>query len=422
MFLALRLCAISLLLVPLPLFAEGASPWGDFGYLGQATSRAARIDSPTSWLAGGLGRFRLGSDDRDEADLKGLVEADLAFRWEPGLRLLAHVHIVGRSEPDSLADAVGLIEARLDLKAFPRDQDRLRLRLGHFLLPTSFENTEPLWRSPYTMTYSALNSWIGEEVRPTGLQLDYDLVLGAGHSLEAGGVAFVGNDSNGALLAWRGWTMGDRLTGLGETLPLPPLFSLEEGGPFDPQDDDGTRPFGEDLDGRWGWSGFLGWQLDDRWAVQWTHYDNRGDRDLYDGEYAWETDFDLLGFRLPIGPSVELLGELMDGRTAMGLPDPRAEIDFRALYVLASWKRDTWRFTARYDEFSTDDLDHLPTGETNDEEGRAWTAALFYERGDVFRVGLEYVALEAHRIAAAESGFDPVADGDSLSFEVRYNF
>jgi hypothetical protein len=34
----------------------------------------------------------------------------------------------------------------------------------------SRENVDPLWSSPYTITLSALNTWIGEEVRLTGLE------------------------------------------------------------------------------------------------------------------------------------------------------------------------------------------------------------------------------------------------------------
>ena len=38
-------------------------------------------------------------------------------------------------------------------------------------LPTSRENVDPLWQSPYTLTLSSLNTWIGEEVRLAGLDV-----------------------------------------------------------------------------------------------------------------------------------------------------------------------------------------------------------------------------------------------------------
>ena len=58
---------------------------------------------------------------------------------------------------------------------------------------------------------------------------------------------FGGNDSAGTLLAWRGWAFGDHLVGAGETLPLPPLRTLADGGPFAAQRDGGTQPV-EELD------------------------------------------------------------------------------------------------------------------------------------------------------------------------------
>ena len=39
-------------------------------------------------------------------------------------------------------------------------------------------------------------------------------------------VAFRNNDSMGALLAWRGWSVGNRLSVYDEVLPLPPLTTL----------------------------------------------------------------------------------------------------------------------------------------------------------------------------------------------------
>ena len=42
---------------------------------------------------------------------------------------------------------------------------------------------------------------------------------GIGQAIAA---AFVANDTLGTLLAWRGWTMSDRFTVIGELLPLPP--------------------------------------------------------------------------------------------------------------------------------------------------------------------------------------------------------
>ena len=96
--------------------------------------------------------------------------------------------------------------------------------------PTSRENVDPLWQSPYTLTLSALNSWIGEEVRPVGPRRRGAARRGRPLPLRAGRAwLFGGADTAGALLAWRGWAMGTRLSVVGETLPLPPLPTLAPG-------------------------------------------------------------------------------------------------------------------------------------------------------------------------------------------------
>ena len=58
------------------------------------------------------------------------------------------------------------------------------------------------------------------------------------------GGAFVGNDSSGAELAWGGWRQSQRLTLLGEVLPLPDVLTLRDGNAFGDQRDDGSKPFG----------------------------------------------------------------------------------------------------------------------------------------------------------------------------------
>jgi hypothetical protein len=184
--------------------------------------------------------------DGDRWQGAALGEAQLLADWEPNERFATHLHARARAQNDGGGDAAGVVEAWAQLTAKPRGgADVFRLRAGQLFLPTSRENLEPLWSSPFTYTLSAVNSWIGEEVRPIGVLADYELV-GAAHGARAGLCAFGGNDASGALLAWRGWAMGDRLSTLGETLPLPALPSLDPGGPFAGQDRDGTTPIGSD--------------------------------------------------------------------------------------------------------------------------------------------------------------------------------
>ena len=77
------------------------------------------------------------------------------------------------------------------------------------------ENDDLGWASPYTLTPSAINSWIGDELRTIGSEgnVRWKTDLGTVSLL---GAVLCCNDEAGILMADRGWTMDDRPTGLFE--------------------------------------------------------------------------------------------------------------------------------------------------------------------------------------------------------------
>jgi hypothetical protein len=347
-------------------------------------------------------------------------EAQLALIWEPNRHLTAYLHGAARGDDGPVDARAGLVEGYAELRWFPRSTDELRTRIGTFFLPTSFENIDPMWQSPYTTTLSALNTWIGEEVRPTGLMIDYRWQLSPQRGLDAGVSLFGGMDSSGALLAWRGWSMNDRLSLFDQTVPLPDLPSLRSDGVFEPQRDDGTKPFGVDLDSRLGWAAWVGTSSDLGASMQVTFLDSQGDRELYDGEYAWETELALIGADLPLGSYGVVAAEWMKGSTGMQPgPDPRVQVDFGAWYVLTSWQTGSWRWTLRRDEFETIDRDDFPETESNAQVGSAWTAAVGLEFRRWFG-RVEWLSVDSRRETARLLG-SPVSGqvgGERLSLEL----
>jgi hypothetical protein len=336
--------------------------------------------------------------------------------------VLLRLHGAARTEPGAAGgERLGLTQAFLQYRPELRPDLALRLRAGLQFAETSRENTDALWQSPYTLTFSALNSWIGEELRPTGL--DVAVLLGEpGRSrFELAGMAFGGADTAGALLAWRGWAMGTRLSVVGETLPLPPLPTLAPGAAFGEQQRSGTRPIDE-LDGR------IGWQARGRWSrsgvgllqAGWT--DTRGDRGLHDGQYAWATRFASVGAEAQLGP-LRLVAEGLSGETGMGVPSAaHVDLHVRTAYALLTWATPEGRFrlTARYDWFRNEDRDGV--AEPNGESGWALTAAGFWTPRRWLRLGVEYLYLEGDRPAAAFSGTELDAGATRAQLEVRLRF
>jgi hypothetical protein len=106
-----------------------------------------------------------------------------------------------------------LSEAFIDWRPIPTSSNQQQVRFGAFYPPFSLENTDLGWSSPFTYSYSAINTWLGEEVRPIGAEWSLRRRLGfAGspHELRVFASAFYGNDPAGTFLFWRGWSLHDR--------------------------------------------------------------------------------------------------------------------------------------------------------------------------------------------------------------------
>ena len=96
------------------------------------------------------------------------------------------------------------------------------------------------------------------------------------------------------------------------------------------------------------------------------------------------------------------------------------QADFASWYLLASWKRNSDRFSIRFDTFSTKDRDRV--AEDNTEHGHSWVLAWMHELRPNVRLGTELAQVTGDRPAAQQSGFSPNTDGRTVTVEVRYGF
>ena len=415
-----RAQVLSLLLL---IFNDAAMSQNLTEYFGQISLNAAHADSSESWLSGGLGRFATGPDAFNEDKMGGSIQsAHLGWSYKHSSGVGAFVHAIARIESDhEQGKELGLTQWLINYRPIETANRRLTLTAGQFFLPTSMENVETLWTSPYTITSSAISSWIAEEFRPIGLDIDYRIGEPGAMGWTLGGTLFGGNDSLGALLAWRGWSSSNRFSVLSESLPLPDLLSLSDAGDFHTQRDDGTKPFGSDLDGRVGWSLRAGWQGNNDFKLRATWVDNRGDRELHRGQYAWDTHFGLLGFEWLFADNWTFASELIRGNTRMGPGSTIVNVDFESAYFLASRVAGDYRLSLRVERFKNTDLDST-VDDLNDDYGNILTLAWFWEGHPAWRIGIEYTAISSERIRVLTDGVFEDRDGDLVSLQLRYSF
>jgi len=358
-------------------------------------ARALAGDDVASWVDGGTGKQQF---DGDDLHGRGLLQ----LRAEPvdGIRVTA----VAQVDP-ARHRTVDVSELFVGGEATLNPAWQARWRSGAFFPALSEENDGVGWTAPRGLSTSAINAWIGEELRVIGGEIGIRHAADdSPHRWQLVAGAFVGNDPAGALLAWRGWTVGDYVSGLGDRLALPPLPVIAADGALAHQVP-WVEPFHE-YDGRVG--GYAGLRYSHEPGPRWSlwHYDNRADQNVFErGQYAWHTRFDQIGLNWPIGEEWELLGQYLRGDTRMGPRESLAvDASFDAGYLLLSWQFIEHRLSLRGERFSVDDHDSLP-GDDNSERGRAWALAYVHARPDRrWRISVEWLQVDSTRPARATFG------------------
>src|SRR5690349_1904014 len=235
----------------------------DLEISGYLDARAVAPADPQSWLNGGLGKFRYGG--RQKFGTEGVLQGDLnlADLNVEGVHLVS----VLRADPDT-PSVVDALETYLRYDQMAGDIG-WSVKAGAFFPTISLENDDLGWTSPYTLTPSAINSWIGEELRTIGSEaiLRYD-TNGFGTVSFTGAVTCC-NDPAGILMAERGWAMDDRPAGIfsDQRLPDATLRLFRQEAPD-------RTPLFDEIDGRPGWYAGLTWQMAGVGKLSVLRYDN----------------------------------------------------------------------------------------------------------------------------------------------------
>jgi len=366
--------------------------------------RLVASDGRRSFLDGGLGATRYG-DDRSGVRL-GRFRIGLS---QPIGSILA-LRLDASSWGGRQKNPIDLTEAYLELRPYPWAGFRARLKAGAFYAPISLENRAAGWESPYTLSSSAINSWIAEELRTIGVETQIDwLGTRLGHDFDVAlvGSAFGWNDPAGASLANHGFALNDVQTTLFGSVPAPGAARA-------------VQEFRE-IDGRVGTYGGIEARWLGRVTVRVLHYDNNANPASFDaalGEHAWATHFDSAGARFE-SDGWTVIAQWMEGETSVA-PAGFGELEwpFRARYLLASraWGRNT--VSLRYDEFEVDAYAPIKRGI---QYGHALTAAYIYTPDHHWRFTLEGLHVRSSQSSRPILlGEPPLASENLAQLAVRY--
>ena len=370
-----------------------------------------------SWTDGFVGKLRY-SDD-------GFVMNRMFVDYSGRITDTLSANVVLEAYDDDLGSAIDFTQAYLEWRPVPASATRYRAKLGAFYPKISLENVDAAWSSPYTMSSSAINTWIAEEIRAFGAELSVSrkpMSLGGAHTFSLDAAVFWGNDPAGSLLAWKGWSVHDRQSRFGDKLPLPPLPLLEPGELFENQDPY-VKPFTE-IDNRAGYYVTGEWQYGSKLLLRAGHYDNRADPTiLKNGQYAWETIFEHIGMQTTLPGDIGLVAQWMFGSTVMGpvmFPNGARSVDveFDSKFALLTREFGKHRVSLRFDEFDVTQNDSTRE-DNNPEDGHAWT--LSYQVGLSEKVSLatEWLSIKTHHCGWVYYGISPTATETQFSVSLK---
>ena len=336
-------------------------------------------DQQASWYEGDTGILAY---SKDGANLQqAVLNVSDNFSTGLGYEVVANYYPLGERN-------IGLSQAFFSYKPLSQNKLRWRTRVGLFYPAMSLENVSLGWLSPYTYTQSAINSWIGEELRVAGLEMilfSPGRARNSAFSWELHGGVFKGNDPMGAILTWRGFAMHDKQSLYNEQIPMAAYPSVTGANRLNHPAY--VEPFHE-FDGRLGY--YLGAHIEyfKQTRLRYYYYDNQADPTQVNAQriYGWRTRFHSLALQHELSVSTRAIAQWMSGDTIMGKRYVAA--DFASWYVMLSHTIEQHRLSARFDKFRVEEDDIFPW-DWNDSHGQALTLAWRYDLNLQWQFGLE---------------------------------
>ena len=339
-----------------------------------------------SWMQGGVGLLRY--DEQDSIVFnQAFIELEQNLPYNISFNGTAHYQADGEQN-------LGISEAYLSY--LPLSQGfKHQFKAGFFYPRMSLENADSGWTSPYNYNFSAINSWLAEELRTIGMEWTVSRpgrVHRSPHSYSFTLSAFQANDGLASLLAWRGWALHNRQTVYGEQVNFANYFQFQSNPTPNPTY---VVPFKE-TDNRLGFYLGANWRYLRSTDVRVYFYDNLADPMAVepDMQYAWRNQFVSIAGLHKFNKQWRVLAQWMDGYTEMGDKINGVFFDYNAWYLLLSYHHSDHRYSVRYDKFSVTDTDINPE-DPNDSDGSAVTLTWRYDINSAWQAGVEYIHVDS---------------------------
>lgn len=367
-------------------------------------------DAYRSFMDGGFGTTRFGGSD------SGLRLGRARFAVGSPLGELWSVHLDASVWDDKDRSPIGVTEAYLQFRPYPFAGYRLRLKAGAFYPPVSLENRAAGWESPYTLSYSAINTWLGVEVRALGVEAQLEWLgrrLGHTFDLAATGGVFGWNEGAGVVLANDGFMLHDRQTPVFGRVGQPGVPLLN-----------GAEPFLR-FDGHAGAYVGLEARYLDRVVLRVLRYDNRADPTVIDfasGAIGWDTRFTSAGIRIEGETGWTGIVQWLGGETSIAPGGQLWTWPFRAQFALLSKRVGRHTLSARFDQFRVDTNSPPPDLEPYGwQRGHALTVAWMFALDAHWRLALEALRVRSDSYNRPDNQAGPGLTTESqVQLAVRY--
>jgi hypothetical protein len=369
----------------------------------------------TSWTNGGWGVSRFGA----KSDMLNLSRAALKGRLELSTDWSGHA--VAQYAPDP-NHKLGFTEAYLSYQPLAK-RYQFRSRIGAFYPRMSLENQAFAWSSPYSYQYSALNSWIGEEVRTFGAEIELKRParrFRSRYDVSLLGAIYKGNDPAGTLLVWRGFLPHGRQSVINERIEFAPLYAL-----MTPQlvhQGQFVEPFSE-IDGRFGYYLGIHAQYLKKHTLRLYWFDNNADPSALNQktqQYAWDTQFWSFAWRSKLSKRTQFIMQAMFGHTAMG-EGRGVDTEFNSWFVMLSHAWQGYRFSGRLEQSKVIDKD-LSQFDPNASQTNAVTVNLTKQISLNWQVGAEWQYLDSYASFRPQVGRDENTYESLWRLTAKYQF